>query len=84
MLRDATTPTEDFIISAHPVCAGLYIATAGSLHAYKFLPILGKYVLQMLGGNLEPHLAKLWAWDRPVQETGGRELWPIREMRDVV
>ncbi|KAG8531732.1 uncharacterized protein KY384_003364 [Bacidia gigantensis] len=61
---ESVTPSNDFIISAHPRCAGLHVATGGSFHGWKFLPILGKYVLQMLDGTIDPALAKRWAWDR--------------------
>jgi hypothetical protein len=28
------------------------------------LPVLGKYVVEMLEGRLDPALQKKWAWDR--------------------
>ncbi|KAF2668885.1 sarcosine oxidase [Microthyrium microscopicum] len=61
---DALTPDEDFIISRHPRCEGLSIGTGGSFHGYKFFPVLGKYIVQMLDGMLAPELNKKWAWDR--------------------
>jgi glycine/D-amino acid oxidase-like deaminating enzyme len=41
---------------------GLFMATAGSFHGYKFLPVIGKYVAQMLEGTLDERLARKWAW----------------------
>ncbi|RAL58929.1 hypothetical protein DID88_009220 [Monilinia fructigena] len=38
---DGITPNQDFIISPHPRCQNLYIATGGSFHGWKFLPIIG-------------------------------------------
>jgi sarcosine oxidase/L-pipecolate oxidase len=64
MRRDATTPTHDFLICPHPQCARLYIATGGSFHGWKFLPIIGKYIVRMLNGTLDGPFAKRWAWDR--------------------
>ncbi|KAK0658007.1 FAD dependent oxidoreductase [Cercophora newfieldiana] len=61
---DAVTPSEDFIISPHSATKGLYVATCGSFHGFKFLPVLGKYVVEMLDGKLDPALKKKWAWDR--------------------
>ena len=58
------TPTGDFIISTHPACDGLFIATCGSFHGFKFLPIIGNYVVQMLSDELDPALQEIWAWDR--------------------
>ncbi|CAI4216051.1 unnamed protein product [Parascedosporium putredinis] len=61
---DAFTTTSDFIISPHSAARGLYIATCGSFHGYKFFPVLGKYITQMMEGELSPELADKWAWDR--------------------
>ncbi|KAJ2987273.1 hypothetical protein NUW58_g4598 [Xylaria curta] len=63
---DCVTPSEDFIISQHPASAGLFIATCGSFHGWKFLPVIGRYVVQMLEGTLESDLEQRWAWDRPL------------------
>lgn len=62
--RDATTRGHDFIISPHPRCKNLLIATGGSFHGWKFFPIIGEYVVKMLQGKLEPEYADIWAWDR--------------------
>ncbi|KAI1170852.1 FAD dependent oxidoreductase [Nemania sp. FL0916] len=78
---DCVTPSEDFIISQHPASAGLYIATCGSFHGWKFLPVIGKYVVQMLEGTLESSLEQKWAWDRPIPSTRGKE-WPRHDLRD--
>ncbi|KAJ8127798.1 hypothetical protein O1611_g5837 [Lasiodiplodia mahajangana] len=64
MCWDAVTPNQDWVISPHPACKGLYIAGGGSFHAWKFLPIIGKYVTQMLKGQLIAEQAQRWAWDR--------------------
>ncbi|KAK1763777.1 L-pipecolate oxidase [Phialemonium atrogriseum] len=45
---DAFTTSSDFIISPHTTLKGLYVATCGSFHGFKFFPVLGKYVIQML------------------------------------
>ena len=85
LTRDSITPSKNFIISPHPRCKNLFVAAGGSFHAWKFLPILGKYVLEMLGGRLDPKLAKVWAWDRDKSEPMSRDdLWPQRELRDLM
>ncbi|KAI0378918.1 sarcosine oxidase [Hypomontagnella monticulosa] len=61
---DAATPDEDWIISPHSAWKNLYIAGGGSFHAFKFLPIIGKYVVQMIHGELPEEHARRWAWDR--------------------
>jgi glycine/D-amino acid oxidase-like deaminating enzyme len=63
------TPSEDFIISPHTACEGLFVATCGSFHGFKFLPVLGKYVVKMLSGALDLELQKRWAWDRELPAT---------------
>ncbi|KAK1995359.1 FAD dependent oxidoreductase [Colletotrichum falcatum] len=78
---EAVTPDEDFIISPHSASENLYIATCGSFHGWKFLPILGKYVVQMLDGSLEETLAKKWSWDRAMPPPTHRT-WPRKELGD--
>lgn len=38
------TPTGDFIITYHPSHPNLFLATGGSGHGYKFLPVIGDEV----------------------------------------
>ena len=82
--RDAITPNQDWIISPHSACQNLYIATAGSFHGWKFLPILGAYVLRMLRGNLTEEQARRWSWDRHQRDGGAHEaLMPKRDLKDI-
>ncbi|KFA69532.1 hypothetical protein S40285_07268 [Stachybotrys chlorohalonatus IBT 40285] len=80
---DLVTPTQDPIICEHPHAKNLYLATGGSFHSWKFLPILGKYIAQMIKGTLDPELAEKWAWDREDNGSAHEGLLPTREMRDV-
>lgn len=64
MCWDASTPTHDFLITPHPHCQNLYVATGGSFHGWKFLPVIGNYVAQMMDGSLAPEFADRWAWDK--------------------
>jgi hypothetical protein len=86
--RDAFARDGSWIISPHPSATGLYFATAGSFHAWKFFPILGQLVVDMLQGNLEPALAHKWAWGRRMDtgegDGGGVDKAPEREWRDLV
>ncbi|EPE25093.1 FAD/NAD(P)-binding protein [Glarea lozoyensis ATCC 20868] len=81
---DGITPNQDFIISSHPRCQNLYIATGGSFHGWKFLPIIGKYVVSMISGDLEDGLRKRWAWDRDQQGSAHQKIIPKRELCDLV
>lgn len=52
----------NFRICPYPKTNSLYIATAGSNHGFKFLPIIGKYVADLLEDTLDPGLKELWSW----------------------
>jgi glycine/D-amino acid oxidase-like deaminating enzyme len=83
LTRDAFTTSGDFIISPHAAATGLYVATCGSFHGYKFFPVLGKYVTQMLEGELETELVEKWAWDRERPDPALNPEWPKAEMKDL-
>lgn len=55
-------PSGDFIVSYHPAYDGLFLATGGSGHAYKFFPVIGDKVVDAMEGSLDPELQKLWSW----------------------
>ncbi|KAM0331106.1 hypothetical protein ACHAPQ_006159 [Fusarium lateritium] len=52
----------NFRICPYPETKNLYTATAGSNHGFKFLPIIGKYVADLLEDTLDPGLEELWSW----------------------
>ncbi|KAL5357784.1 FAD dependent oxidoreductase [Aspergillus floccosus] len=62
------TPKGDFIVTHHPEYSGLFVATGGSGHAYKFLPVLGDKVVDALEGMLDKELRDSWAWPDAVDE----------------
>ncbi|KYK57396.1 hypothetical protein DCS_04405 [Drechmeria coniospora] len=80
---DAFTTSGDFIISPHPAAKGLYLATCGSFHGFKFFPVLGKYVLQMLEGSLSDELQRKWAWDRERPDPRLNPEWPRVELAEL-
>ena len=82
--RDAFTTSSDFIISPHAAAQNLYIATCGSFHGWKFFPVLGKYVVQMLEGELSSELKEKWAWDRERPDPALNPDWPRFEMKDLI
>ena len=81
--RDGVTPNQDFIISPHPESRRLYIAGGGSFHGWKFLANIGKYVTQMLNGELEQGLAKKWAWNRSDEGAACATYAPTRDLNDI-
>lgn len=82
--RDGITPNQDFIISNHSHCQNLYIATGGSFHGWKFLPIIGKYVVQMLDDELEESYLRRFAWDRDQTGSVHEKIVPQRELKDLM
>lgn len=81
---DAFTSSGDFIISPHSAAKGLYLATCGSFHGYKFFPVLGKYIVQMLEGELSAELTQKWAWDRVRPDAALNPEYPRAEMNDLL
>lgn len=63
------TPTGDFIVDWVPNYGrSLFVATGGSGHAFKFLPVLGESILERMGSRgrlkqgIEKNEADLWRW----------------------
>ncbi|KAF8533277.1 FAD dependent oxidoreductase [Trichophaea hybrida] len=56
------TSTGDFIVTHHPSKPGLFLATGGSGHAFKFLPVIGEHIVDILLGLPEARFAKKWVW----------------------
>ncbi|OJJ00707.1 hypothetical protein ASPVEDRAFT_51832 [Aspergillus versicolor CBS 583.65] len=59
------TPTGDFIIDRHPELEGLFVATGGAGHAFKFLPVLGKYVADCFENRASSELRQKWRLRMP-------------------
>ncbi|KAI0905400.1 FAD dependent oxidoreductase-domain-containing protein [Ustulina deusta] len=64
------TPTADWIIDYHPSYKNLFIATGGSGHAFKFLPILGEKIVDCLLGRCPEAFREKWRWKDGVQIDG--------------
>jgi sarcosine oxidase/L-pipecolate oxidase len=64
----ADTPTGDFLVTYHPAYSNLFLATGGSGHAYKFLPVIGDRIVEVLLGEdrdeLGAELRQKWAWPK--------------------
>ena len=62
---DAISPSQDQLITRHPHSRlqNLFFAIGGSFHSYKFLPTIGKYVLNVLNGlSNGEEKDRHWAW----------------------
>ncbi|KDE02469.1 hypothetical protein MVLG_06978 [Microbotryum lychnidis-dioicae p1A1 Lamole] len=75
--------TGDWLIDYDPSREGLFVASGGSGHAFKFFPILGDLVVKRLEGSLEEEASKVWSWKgvegRVDQSREGRETSQILE-----
>ncbi|KAJ5525926.1 FAD dependent oxidoreductase [Penicillium frequentans] len=85
---DAITPSQDPLITRHPhpQLSNLYLAVGGSFHCWKFLPIIGRYVTNMIYGlSNGADRDKAWGWkdeqDRRVRGVHD-SLIPSTELRD--
>lgn len=85
---DARTPTQDWLLAKHPhpKLQNLYLATGGSFHGYKFLPIIGKYMINVLDGKGNgEEKDQAWGWKDPGQSWRGahEKTEPKRDLRDL-
>ncbi|KAI9762109.1 MAG: hypothetical protein M4579_000589 [Chaenotheca gracillima] len=71
------TPTANFLITYHPAYSSLFLATGGSGHGFKFLPVIGEKIVDAVEGRTSPDFQERWAWpsttvDGVVTEDGSR------------
>lgn len=69
----ADTRDGDFLISYHPKYEGLFVATGGSGHGFKFLPVIGEKILECVMGRTPEDFRGKWEW--PAQRLE-EERWP--------
>ncbi len=71
------TPDGDFLICHHPRYEGLFLATGGSGHGYKFLPVIGERIVDCVERRCPVEFTSKWAWrekrvESVVTEDGSR------------
>ncbi|KXJ91660.1 FAD dependent oxidoreductase [Microdochium bolleyi] len=54
------TPEGDFIIDHHPDLKGLFVAGGGAGHAFKFLPVLGRYIADCYENKADMDVRQKW------------------------
>ena len=62
---DAISPSQDQLITRHrhPKLQNLFFAIGGSFHSYKFLPTIGKYIVNVVNGMSNgEEKDQHWAW----------------------
>ena len=77
---------ENWFVTPHSECDGLYVSTADTGHAWKFLPVIGEPIADIL---FEPEefkdneLSQLWAWDRKLADNPDEYVIPQRYLADL-
>jgi sarcosine oxidase/L-pipecolate oxidase len=71
------TPSGDFLIDYHPQFDNLFLATGGSGHGYKFLPVIGEKIVDCVEGRCPVEFKEKWAWrqervENVITEDGSR------------
>lgn len=83
---DAVSQDQNQLITQHPDprLQNLYLATAGSFHSWKFLPIIGKYVINVLNGESNgAERDRAWQWKSEWSVRGAHEkVLPKAELKD--
>ncbi|KAF9526632.1 FAD dependent oxidoreductase [Crepidotus variabilis] len=62
------TADEDWLIGRRPSDPSVVFATGGSGHAYKFLPVIGRLVADLIEGKFGAELEAKFAIDRPIDK----------------
>jgi sarcosine oxidase / L-pipecolate oxidase len=83
---DVVSPDQNQLITQHPDArlSNLYMATAGSFHSWKFLPIIGKYVVNVLNGQSNgKEKDNAWKWKSAWSDRGAHEkVLPKGDLKD--
>jgi sarcosine oxidase / L-pipecolate oxidase len=83
---DVISPDQNQLITQHPDprLSNLYFATAGSFHSWKFLPIIGKYVVHVLNGESNgEEKDQAWKWKSTWSSRGAHEkTLPRADLKD--
>ncbi|KAK2012236.1 FAD dependent oxidoreductase [Colletotrichum eremochloae] len=56
------TQSGDFLVCHHPEAKNLFVATGGSGHGFKFLPVLGREIVNVLEGRGDEVFTEKWRW----------------------
>lgn len=77
------TPDQHFLICPHEKYPGLLLGTGDSGHGFKFLPTIGKYIVDALEGKAEG-LKKEWRWrEQEWKRDRTRPGDVVKDLRDV-
>lgn len=66
-------PDYNFLITPSPKHENLTIAAGGSAHGFKFLPVIGHYIVQLMENTPDPEIARKWKWRPELTTKAGFE-----------
>ncbi|CAH0046685.1 unnamed protein product [Clonostachys solani] len=81
MCWDSSTKDYHYRICPFPETKNLYVATCGATHGFKMMPVIGKYVVDMLEDKLPDHLVAAWSW-KSGKAPEGEMLYPHPQDHD--
>ncbi|KAK6813610.1 hypothetical protein RU639_010167 [Aspergillus parasiticus] len=70
MCSYSDTPDGDFIADFHPDMPLLFVATGSSGHAFKFTPVLGRYIADCFEHEASDELRRKWRLRAPDGKEG--------------
>ena len=84
---DSISPNQQPLITRHPdaTLRNLYFAVGGSFHCWKFLPVIGRYIANVLEGvSNGEEKDQAWSWKTGSREERGvhEKVMPRRELKD--
>jgi sarcosine oxidase/L-pipecolate oxidase len=88
MCWDTISPSQDQLLTQHPHAqlSNLYLAVGGSFHSWKFLPTIGKYIINVLNGEsngIEKDEHWKWKTEAPQGRGAHESVVPRLELRDL-
>ncbi|EFQ33567.1 FAD dependent oxidoreductase [Colletotrichum graminicola] len=69
------TQSGDFLVCHHPEAKNLFVATGGSGHGFKFLPVLGREIVNVLERRGDEVFTEKWRWRETKSKTGVTDLY---------
>ncbi|KAK6211123.1 FAD dependent oxidoreductase [Colletotrichum tabaci] len=69
------TQSGDFLVCHHPEAKNLFVATGGSGHGFKFLPVLGREIVNVLEGHGDEVFTEKWRWREVASKANATNLY---------
>ncbi|KAH6980774.1 fructosyl amino acid oxidase [Ilyonectria sp. MPI-CAGE-AT-0026] len=77
------TADANLLICEHPKWKNFILATGDSGHSFKFLPNIGKHVVELIEGSLSQDLADAWRWRPGGDALKSRRGAPAKDLADM-